>query len=307
MQEQLIHRGNPGMIGGANPNRSEFGAQNPALRLFGWYISPMHDRATLHRLWYHGANAVLSTVICFEMLSLLVLALALIPFCGLGLLFIYLQCLSARRFVVTDSRFSHYFFGSTLFPRSSKFSIFIPSSHSPSMAGKLKEYMTDPHMLEVILYFCFIKLPAAFILSGITMVILSGVTAILLSPLVFWLDPDYFRDDRYCLFGSKEYDVADGSTVVCGGWAVNSFGETFLAFLAFIPALPLTLHISNFTAKLLCRVTLNFLSIKAPSSPNQSAPTNSHQQQHQIYGNSNISYSNANGPNAVPVHHGGYR
>ena len=276
MQQQLINNNNNDRRN--NNDLTDYSNKNPIVRLFRWYLSPMHSRDTLHRLWYHGANAVLSTIICFIMLSLFIFAIIFIPFCGIGLIFIYFQCLLSRHFAIIDSTFSYYFFGSKIFPR---FSIFIPKSHEQSIIGALKEYITDPHMLEVILYFTFVKLPASFILSGITMVIFSGVTSILLSPLIFWLDPQYFRDDLYCLFGSKEYTE---NNIICNGWAVNSFGETFLAFLVFIPTLPLTLHLSNFTAKLLCRITLNFLSITTsqhtPNSSNNNSNKNSYSSQH---------------------------
>eukprot|EP00483_Globobulimina_turgida_P008350 UN08367 len=126
------------------------------------------------------------------------------------------------------------------------------------------------------------------------MVIFSGVTSVLLSPLIFWLDSDYFRHDLYCLFGSKSYDEVDDK-VVCNGWAINSFGETFLAFLVFIPTLPLTLHLSNFTAKLLIRITLNFLS----NSPNSPAIGNQMQQSQPVQQN-NVGYS-------LNVNNGAYR
>jgi len=270
-------------------------ARNPALRLFRWYISPMHDKATLHRLWFHGANAVLATGICAIMMTLFALTLFFLPLCGTGLIFAYAACLVSRHLAVMDSRVHSYFFASS---QRSKFGLFIPKSHEPTALGALKEYVTDPHMLEVMLYFCFVKLPTAFVLSGITMVIFSGVTSILLSPLVFWLDPDYFRDDLYCVFGSKEY-AADGS-VECGGWSLNSFGETFLAFLAFIPTLPLTLHLSNFTAKLLGRITLNFLSMSNSSSNVRSVSGQAEMQGKQVYGHM------GNGPTARAIQQNAY-
>ena len=301
MQQQLIHRGNS-----LNGHDLQQSPKNPAIRLFQWYIAPMHSRDSMRRLWYHGANAVLSIIICFIMLTLFTFCIAFLPLCGIGVIFLYIQCLLARHFALIDSTFSYYFFGSRIFPR---FSIFIPKSHEQSMIGALKEYITDPHMLQVILYFTFIKLPASLILSGLTTVIFSGVVAVLLSPLVFWIDPQYFRDDLYCLFGSKE-SLADG-TVACNGWAINSFGETFLAFLAFVPFLPLTLHLSNFSAKLLVRVTHNFLSINSPSSPNLDGimTVTPHNSMHGNVSQFNSSgYSlNGNGNIAMTGSNGGYR
>eukprot|EP00484_Ammonia_sp_Unknown_P026007 CAMPEP_0197050198 /NCGR_PEP_ID=MMETSP1384-20130603/25144_1 /TAXON_ID=29189 /ORGANISM="Ammonia sp." /LENGTH=861 /DNA_ID=CAMNT_0042482569 /DNA_START=1 /DNA_END=2586 /DNA_ORIENTATION=+ len=259
MQQQLIngneHGNHIGHVHDKHAAHHDRNCGGAVVGLFRWYLAPMHSKETLYRLWYHGANAVLSTAICFVMLSLFILALLFIPLCGIGLIFIYWQCLLARHFAVIDSTFSSYFFGDKIFPR---FSIFIPKSHEQSIIGALKEYITDPHMLEVILYFTLIKLPAAFILSGISMAIFSGVTAILLSPLIYWLWPAYFRHDLYCLFGTAT--IVDG-TVNCSGWPINEFSDTFAAFLAFIGTLPLTLHLSNFAAKLLCRIAFNFLSI----------------------------------------------
>lgn len=259
----------------------------------------MHDKATLHRLWYHGANAVLATGICAAMLTLFALTLCLLPFCGLGLAFAYAACLASRHFAEADSRVHSYFFASA---SRSKFGLFMAQSHEPSWLGALREYVSDPHMLEVMLYFAFIKLPSAFVLSGISMVLFSGVTAILLSPLVFWLDPNYFRDDLYCVFGSKHFE-SDG-TVECNGWALNSFGETFLAFLAFVPTLPLTLHLSNFTAKLIARITLNFLSVTASSAANGAisgkASNEALQGAPQVYGHM------GNGPTARAIQQNAY-
>eukprot|EP01083_Nonionella_stella_P194050 715991_1 len=233
------------------------GEKNIVMRFIVWYLSSMHEWSSLHGLLYHGANAVLSFVICGIMVTLFCLSVIFLPFCGAGLIFTYFQCLLSRHFAQIESRFSCYLFGSDAFPR---FSIFIPSSHEQSVIGALKEYITDPHMLQVIAYFTFIKLPAAFILSGIAMVIFSGVTSILLSPLIFWVDSQYFEDDLYCLFGSRVTDPIHPNKMLCNGWAINSFGETLLVFLVFIPALPLTLHLSNATARMLSKLTLNFLS-----------------------------------------------
>ena len=268
--------------------------KNPLVRLFRWYISPMHSTDTLHRLWYHGANAVLSLMICFIMITLFILSIIFVPFCGIGLIFVYFMCLLARHFSIIDSTFSCYFFGNNIFPR---FSIGINKSHRESIIGSLKEYITDPHMLEVILYFTFVKLPAAFILSGVTMALFAYVTATLLSPLIYYLDPKYFEDGLYCLFGAY-----NDNEKICKGWAITSFGETFVAFLAFIPILPLTLHLSNFSAKLLCRVTLNFLSTSNNHNFTRSTSTESQQS---IVNNESINngYNGYNGLNGFNGHH----
>eukprot|EP01084_Bolivina_argentea_P251447 421712_1 len=155
-------------------------------------------------------------------------------------------------------------------------------------------------MLEVILYFTFIKLPAAFILSGVTLVIFSYVVSILLSPLVYWIDPEYFHSGFYCLFG-----VLDDN-LVCNGWAVESFGETFLAFLVFIPTLPLTCLLNNFSAKLLCRVTLNFLSIDNNTNPSQNKQQQQQQQQQQqtnATSNNNVNMTYINSSNNTNIMH----
>ena len=107
----------------------------------------MHNRETVHRLWYHGANAALSAVITFIMLSLFVLGVAFIPFCGIGLIFIYWMCLLSRHFALIDSTFSYYFFGSKIFPR---FAIFIPKSHEESAIGALKEYITGLFFVSIL-------------------------------------------------------------------------------------------------------------------------------------------------------------
>ena len=300
MQQGLLSNNNNSNITNRDGNLNN---KNPLVRLFRWYISPMHSRDTLHRLWYHGANAVLSTIICFIMLTLFILAIAFIPFCGIGLIFVYFMCLLARHFAVIDSTFSCYFFGNKIFPR---FSMGINKSHKESIIGELKDYMSDPHMLEVILYFTFVKLPAAFILSGVTMALFSYVTATLLSPLIYYLDPAYFEDGLYCLFGS--YSDTEQK---CQGWAITSFGETFVAFLAFIPALPLTLHLSNFSAKLLCRVTLNFLSTSSSSGSNGYSKAGSTSSSPRKYSNNGMMNNGYNGYNQhsanIMMNGAGYR
>ncbi len=88
-----------------------------------------------------------------------------------------------------------------LFP---KFALFIPMSHARHPKDKFFECAGDLHMLQILIYLTFIKLPAAFVISGIRIspVLLSGVLSIILSPLVYWMDPKYFNDSKFCLFGT---------------------------------------------------------------------------------------------------------
>ena len=236
---------------------------NPALRVLHWYLGPLRRRESVLRLWYHGANAVLSMAIFVAMASMLVLAIGLTPFCGIGLIFLYFECVAARHLVAVDARCCSYLFGDGNGPKLPTVVIPAPAPNL-SLMGQLREYLSDPHIVSTAMYFIFMKLPCAVVLSGSSLVMLSGVVSILMSPLVYWLQPDYFRHDRYCLFGTTTYD-ADDIFVECSGWAISSFGETFIAALAFLPALPLTLHLSNTTAKLLHSITTNALSIHSHS------------------------------------------
>src|SRR5688500_14520958 len=49
--------------------------------------------------------------------------------------------------------------------------------------------------------------------------------------------------------------------VKCSGWSVESFGDTVGSFLLFLPVFPLTLHFCRYSAKLLFRITCNFLTM----------------------------------------------
>lgn len=268
---------------------------NPALRLLRWYLSPLHRTESVLRLWFHGANAVLSMAVFVATATLLMLAVGLTPFCGVGLLFLYFECVAVRHFVAADTRCCAYLFGGGL--RSPMTPIVaMTTPHSASMMGRLREYVGDPHTVSMALYFLFLKLPMAIILSGSSLVMLSGVCSILMSPLVYWIDVDYFRSERYCLFGTT-------TETGCSGWAISSFSETFIAALAFAPALPLTLHLSNATAKLLHSFNTNALSMHSAHSMHHDALQQPlHQQSHSgsihsphqpmVYGNMNMNGGN---------------
>ena len=113
MQQQLIHNNNGGGAYYDKSNNNQ-NIKNPFIRLFHWYIAPMHSRDSLRRLWYHGANAILSILMSFIMLTLFTFCIALLPFCGIGIIFLYIQCLLARHFALIDATFAYYFFGSRI-------------------------------------------------------------------------------------------------------------------------------------------------------------------------------------------------
>lgn len=228
---------------------------NVLFRFFIWYILPLHTKQTFVRVLFHGANIVWAGAVSSVMLLLLTATVICLPLCLSGLLFLYAMILCALKFARMDAVFCYYFFGDQIFPR---FSAFVPTSHNTTVVGRLREYMSDPHMLEIMLYLTFIKLPLAFILSGVALVLFSGVLSILLSPLIYWLNPQYFNNGEFCLFGSKSFDSSTGE-YSCTGWAVESFGETLLAFFMFLPVLPLTLHFCVYTANVLVKVSFNFL------------------------------------------------
>jgi len=271
------------------------GPANPALRLWRWYLGPLRRRESVLRLWFHGVNAALSVTAFVVMAALTALAVALTPFCGLGLLFLYFDCVAARRLVAVDARCCHYLFA--LSHRAPVlFALSPSSSHSEGLMAELKLFCSDPQTVSMVAYFLVLKLPAAALLSGSSLVMFSGVCSILMAPMVYWLQPDYFEQDRYCLFGVTSYDTAS-AVYHCSGWSISSFGETFVAALVFAPALPLTLHLCNATAKLLHSFTANALSIHsqpdALSQPlhHQSATQSPHQPM--VYGNMNMNAGNA--------------
>ncbi len=165
-----------------------------ALRLsLRWYLGPLHRRESVLRLWFHGANAVLSMAVFVATASLLLLAVALTPFCGVGLLFLYALCQAVRHCVAADNRCCLYLGDAQWTPPM----VTMAAPHSASMMGRLREYVGDPHTVSMALYFLFLKLPAAVVLSGSSLVMLSGVCSILMAPMVYWVDVDYFRSERY--------------------------------------------------------------------------------------------------------------
>ena len=91
---------------------------------------------------------------------------------------------------------------------------------------------------------------------------------------MFFIDPEYFNSGNFCLFGQKT-EIDDNNTN-CSGWAIDSFGSTIAAFALFLPLLPLTLHFAKYTAKLLFRITCQFLTIDLgygkPQIANQLSP-----------------------------------
>ena len=77
----------------------------------------------------------------------------------------------------------------------------------------------------------------------------------LTTPVLFFMFHKYFKNGKYCLFGSKTENNG------CTGWVIDSFQEALTVFLIFLPILPLTLHLIIFASKMLMKTTLNFLSM----------------------------------------------
>ena len=170
---------------------------NPMLRLLRWYLGPLHRKDTVLRIGFHGVNAVLSMTAFVAMAAMTVLAVGLTPLCGLGLLFLYFECAAARRLVAVDARCCHYLFGAEHGHRAPVlFALSPAASASEGMVAQLKLFVSDPQTVSMVAYFLLLKLPAAVLLSGSSLVMLSGVCSILMSPMVYWLQPDYFQQDR---------------------------------------------------------------------------------------------------------------
>ena len=138
---------------------------NPALRLLNWYLGPLRRRESVLRLWYHGANAVLSMAIFVAMASMLLLAIGLTPFCGIGLVFLYFECVAARHLVAVDARCCFYLFGDGNGP---KLPMVVMPAPAPnlSLMGQLREYLSDPHIVSTALYFIFMKFPCSLVCDG---------------------------------------------------------------------------------------------------------------------------------------------
>ena len=54
------------------------------------------------------------------------------------------------------------FFDASMIPR---FSIYIPMNDSGNLSSKLRDYFTDPHMLQIVFYLMICKFPSALVLS----------------------------------------------------------------------------------------------------------------------------------------------
>ncbi|ETO25142.1 hypothetical protein RFI_12000 [Reticulomyxa filosa] len=180
--------------------------------------------------------------------------------CCAGIACLYVLCEAGRFFGSVDIMLALYFFPANMFP---KFAMYIPVSHAVEWREKFQEYIFDPHIIKIIIYESFIKLPVAFFLSGICLILFGGVVSILLSPLMYWIMPHYFADQRFCLFGTT---TKLHGNIRCSGWAVVEFGDTMGAFLLFLPILPLTMHLCRFGAKALLAVTNNFLTVDVGTS-----------------------------------------
>ena len=124
---------------------------------------------------------------------------------------------------------------------------------------QLREYITDITMVKILFYLLFIKAPLSVVMNGMSLILFAGICTLVSSPLIFWIAPDYFNDDKFCLFGQKT-ENSNGTT--CHGWAINSFGGTIAVFLLFVPLLPLTLHLSKYTAERMFNVTAYFLTLE---------------------------------------------
>ena len=154
------------------------------------------------RLLYHGANLAFAMICCGVTVTLFVVSLPTLITCCFGLLGLWSLFEACRAFAQYDMQLGYYFFDTSVIPR---FSIYIPVSHGGNITTRLRDYFTDPHMLQILVYMMVFKLPSAVALSGVSLVLFSGVTSVLLSPLVFWFEPDYFNDGYFCVFGSKTY------------------------------------------------------------------------------------------------------
>ncbi|ETO19407.1 hypothetical protein RFI_17819 [Reticulomyxa filosa] len=187
------------------------------------------EASTKHCLiLYHGANFVLAVIamttmaLCLAIalcklfvlisslfsLSVVELVLLLLLFCKSDVAYLlHGSCIfiCAMRIGTTLWQNRHclglVFFPSYLFP---KFAMYIPVSHSVQWKEKFADYISDPHILKIVVYECFIKTPIAFFLSGICLILFSGVLGIMLSPLMYWITPSYFTDNKFCLFGSVQ-------------------------------------------------------------------------------------------------------
>ena len=217
-------------------------------------------------LGYHGFNLVFSFACGGILLCLFSVSIASVFLCGLGVILFYYIFELSRYIAVFDITCSIYFFDKINVVNNEKLiqltknKIFIPNAESKSIINKLREYATDCSMFKILFYLMLLKLPCALVLSLMSIVLFAGILSAVLSPLMFFIEPDYFNNDNFCLFGSKT-EMNNSNVSECDGWAIDSFGSTVAIFLLFAPLVPISLHFCRYTASLLFRVTVYFLTL----------------------------------------------